>query len=516
MKLVWPTPPVTDEPEPVQTEEPSVPVAEEAPVRTAPEEEPAETVMEQPETTETVVEEPALQTEPVTEPETAEPVTEEPVAEEPVTETTTLEPAVEEPAAETAPEETVTEEPAPATEPAPEETAAAELVKETPPPAPEKKKKNNMLLYGLIAAAVLIAGIVGYNFMPSTRYNRAIKAADGYMEAAEYEAAAPEYLKALQVRPQDETASESGIAALTLVCEDMLQDDKYDEVITLVDQWVPVVSEAQLDNVRYLAEEAYEYKANELIDVQDLDGARAILKEGADKGYDMSAGLRSVERAEQYLKLLEEQKKFLNDMAAKLDSDDYEGALDLFKDHFAELEDIDYDYGFYDPIISDVSGKKYKKAGIYNDGGYFAVYYGDYNGDKREGSGVYVIYNDGSVYTYDTRNYAVGEWKNDMPNGSVTEYQKIFYNGELRSDIVIKTNVADGMFNGQFELQLDGTTFYGEASDGILKVLDETDPNGEANKVFMYNGDKTSWYFFTNDVSYSKMYGMMGFGEQIY
>ena len=496
MKLVWPTPPVTDEPEPLQTEEPSVPVAEEALVRTALEEEPAETVMEQPETTETVVEEPALQTESVTEPETAEPVTEEPVAEEPVTETTTLEPAVE--------------------EPAPEETAAAELVKETPPPAPEKKKKNNMLLYGLIAAAVLIAGIVGYNFMPSTRYNRAIKAADGYMEAAEYEAAAPEYLKALQVRPQDETASESGIAALTLVCEDMLQDDKYDEVITLVDQWVPVVSEAQLDNVRYLAEEAYEYKANELIDVQDFDGARAILKEGTDKGYDMSSGLRSVERAEQYLKILEEQKKFLNDMAAKLDSDDYEGALDLFKDHFAELEDIDYDYGFYDPIISDVSGKKYKKAGIYNDGGYFAVYYGDYNGDKREGSGVYVIYNDGSVYTYDTRNYAVGEWKNDMPNGSVTEYQKIFYNGELRSDIVIKTNVADGMFNGQFELQLDGTTFYGEASDGILKVLDETDPNGEANKVFMYNGDKTSWYFFTNDVSYSKMYGMMGFGEQIY
>ncbi len=528
IKLVWPTSETVAETEPVsvQTEESAVTAAEEIPVKTVPEEEPAETVAVEPEAP---VEETVLQPEPVTEPEAAEPAVEEAVtetpeemaaaegsaAEETAPQTESV-PEAAEPAAEETAIETAPEEPVPAVEEPVTEEPAAEPVKETPQPAPEKKKKNNLLLYGLIAAAVLIAGIVGYNFLPSTRYNRAIKAADEYMLAADYETAAPEYLKALQIRPQDETASEGGLAALSLVCEDMLFDEKYDEVIALVDQWVPVVSESQLDNVRFLAEEAYGYKVDNLIDAADLDGARTVLQEGSDKGYDMSSGQRSLEKAEKYLQLLEDQKKFLNDMAAKLDSDDFEGALDQFKDHYEEIDYIDAEYGFKEPIIVDVSGKKYKKAGIYEDDGYYAVYYGEYNGDKREGNGIYVIYNDGSYYTYNARNYAVGEWKNDTPNGTVTEYQKIFYNGELRMDIVIKATVSNGLFNGPFEIKLEDETFYGEAADGIIKVLDETDPNGEANKVFMYNSDKSSWYYFTNDASYSKVYGMMGFGEQIY
>lgn len=500
-KIIWPAEP---EAEPVSVQEETSASAVEETAAEVPagipepeEEKPAEDV--------TVAEEVPAE-------ESAEPVQPEEIS-------TDAEASAEETAEPKAPaaEEPVKEEPAaePEALPADETPAPEETAEEKPEPAVKpKKKKNKTVLYAAIAAAVIIAGILIYNMLPGTRYNRAVKAAEQYMTEVNYAAAAEEYEKALTIRPEDEAVSADAAAAFAMVGAELLGNEKYEEAIALVDRTMPLVRETDRDVVRMIAEDAYTYKSDDMVAEGDFSGAKAWLQEGIDKGYELQTTLANVEKEEKYLDAAAAQQKFLTDIAERLDSEDYEGALDLFRDEYAKLVADESTYGYRGPLFADISGGKYKRAGLYKDDVYFAVYYGDYSGEDREGNGIYLIYNPGGLFSLNTRYYVTGEWKGDMPNGTVTEHRKIYEGSELQQEAVIKASVTDGIYNGDVEWTQDGETYYGSYTDGIINVIDTTDPNGEANKVAMYNSDRTKWRYFISESSYSRVFGMIGFGMQ--
>ena len=108
----------------------------------------------------------------------------------------------------------------------------------------------------------------------------------------------------------------------------------------------------------------------------------------------------------------------------------------------------------------------------------------------------------------------MGEWKKDAPSGAMTEFKKQYDNNELVRDRTISVTVADGLYNGRAEVTINDVKFYAEYANGIVTIQDETDPNGNPNKVYMYNEDKTSWYYFKDESSYARLFGMPGYGAQ--
>ncbi len=509
MKITWPA--VSEEAVPpvsIQAEEPAA-VTEETAAEVPAEETPAvpESKLVTPEKpaeeTETVPEESAeakdaaAESEPETEsapeenvPETAEPETET-VSEEPAV------PAEDAEAADAVPEKSAEEVPA--------EKEVTKTAK------PEKKPKKKTLLYIGIAAALIIAGIFGYNMLPGAKFKRAVTAAETALAAGDYTVAAEEYEKALTIRPQDAEISLDAMGAFAMHADEMISDGQLKEALAYVEKVLPLVTEEDQPPLLDICKNIYGELAEELIYEQDYTGAKALLQEGLDKGYDLEYEMQSAKTAEEYSVVLEDMRGFLKDAAAKLDTDDYDGALNLFQEKYGEILTNDTKYGFYGPVIAEISGGKYKKAGFYSSDGYYGIYYGDYDGTMREGSGMYIVYYENASAGRVIRYHAACDWQDDVPEGPVTEYIKIYTGSNLDADNVVNATVKGGLYHGNVECNTGEDVFNGSFTDGIANVIDTVDPNGESTKVIMYNSDKSSWRFFNNEEAYSRTFGMPGF-----
>lgn len=480
---------------PAETEEPvAVEPAVEEVVRTAevPEVDP------EPVQTETGIEEPVVsEPEPAVEAPVEEPVT--PVVEEPV------EAPVVEPVSEPAPEVS-----APEPEPVKETVMPAEPVKT---PEPKKKKLSPLMIAGIVLA-LLVACFGIYNILPSTKFNRAVKAAETFYEQSDYASAAEEYIKALTIRPQDAEISEAASEVAINRSAQLLGDGDAEGSLQILERMLPLVAEEYTPYMKEMAAESYRQMSTELLDLEDFDSAIALLMEGADKGYDLADDISDAEKLKEYQGVKEKEVAFLKTLVPLLDAEDYEGALDAINGQLADLK-FDYlQYGMPKPVITDVSGSKYKKIGLYHENEYFTVYYGDYDGTSRDGTGIYLLTDSGGIFTLKCRTYVVGDWDNDAPNGNMRETKKIYSGDELVIDQVRIGPVTEGIYNGDFEIIRDGMSFYGSYSNGKINVLDETDPNGEANRVTMYNNDHSQWLYYTDDASYNKTFGLIGWGSQ--
>lgn len=172
-------------------------------------------------------------------------------------------------------------------------------------------------------------------------------------------------------------------------------------------------------------------------------------------------------------------------------------------------------------------GTIYGTVGIHmNMNKYTMLYCGDYKEGKREGNGIVIC------LWLDYPSYAVGEWKDDMPNGK----QNIHIENESgwRYDdsvdiagikiIECSGNVVNGLWNG--EVNYNATGYVGEEvfdyqiytanfENGKIKVLEQTDYNnviayGSAYNSYLNRKDDNVKFVDSSD----KLYGCLwGYGE---
>ena len=131
------------------------------------------------------------------------------------------------------------------------------------------------------------------------------------------------------------------------------------------------------------------------------------------------------------------------DMSEMLAREDYEAIYSLIEsDRFAEVIEMMNQFGISDRLIFDTATGKvgiYKVESRY---GPYMLYYGDYSGEIREGSGVWIGSAGSSYYC------AVGQWSNDKPNGhqAIREWYP-----ELNERVIkreISGNTVNGLWNG--------------------------------------------------------------------
>ena len=185
-----------------------------------------------------------------------------------------------------------------------------------------------------------------------------------------------------------------------------------------------------------------------------------------------------------------------------------------------------------DFIIQIVEGN----VGIHVEKGYYyCIYSGDYTNGIREGKGTCVIFTD-SEDDYRRSTVAVGEWKNDMPNGMQTVYQRI--EGTL-NDIpcinyyVRSGNMTDGLWDGEVSTTEEISEF-GEVvsflegkiqfKNGLSQIIEYGDDRGNENVSVHTIGYGIGWNQYYNgnvkltDTRYGseRTRGMLGYCQLIY
>lgn len=122
-------------------------------------------------------------------------------------------------------------------------------------------------------------------------------------------------------------------------------------------------------------------------------------------------------------------------------------------------------------------------------GAYYYIYFGDYVNGVREGQGVCIIINS---FDKERKYWAVGEWKNDKPNGKQTIYGgfKGTYNGVACYNYYEHLgNMIDGLWDGEVFIKEGITTgeeiSYTEGSvqykNGYVQIIEHGDDRGDKN-----------------------------------
>ena len=146
--------------------------------------------------------------------------------------------------------------------------------------------------------------------------------------------------------------------------------------------------------------------------------------------------------------------------------------------------------------------------GIYYVNDIYYVYIGEYDGDQRSGKG-YWASQMGNASTGSIRYVAKCEWKNDKPNGpcfSFVDYTKDF---KLQYEVRTTSTAKDGLYEGETIFDYgDDRVYYATCENGICKVLDTVNPNGEESNVIAYNKNKTGWL---NASNLEQVRGIEGF-----
>ncbi|MBR4444831.1 MAG: hypothetical protein IKS37_02925 [Solobacterium sp.] len=192
---------------------------------------------------------------------------------------------------------------------------------------------------------------------------------------------------------------------------------------------------------------------------------------------------------------------------------DYEGALSalntqdyrnlIVRMHYAEDPQ---------PIIVETSGLK---AGLYPSGAGGAVfYYGDYDGDVRQGHGILLgvnLYSNTSGVTYQ-KYYADGQWENDIPQGAQTEYCS-YTMGLNHFALFREGSVVNGLWNGTVRTWNESkpSVVYEPVYDNGVPAVLRSSAVTKRDNVIAEGSDGTTLGI--SDDMVGKKIGIAGFGE---
>ena len=217
-----------------------------------------------------------------------------------------------------------------------------------------------------------------------------------------------------------------------------------------------------------------------LVDGHDYDTTLEVLRTFADYYADSDTRISDVETLKQHY---EDLIGCLSDIAKESKQGGYENIFEIMHSDRYErvieyVDDVGEIRAFETP-----NGK----IGIYNVStrrfGNHMVYVGDYNGDKRDGNGIWLAYYDGNNY------YSIGEWKDDLPQGHQVIRE---WSDELAEEVVyriIEGDVINGLWNGtvtwSFEIDDYMDSYYPAFDNGYWVILSGEDEWGHYE---VYNG----------------------------
>ncbi len=427
-------------------------------------------------------------------------------------------------------------------------------------------RKHGRFMGIIIAAAVLIAVLIGvglYN-TPANRVSRYLDLGNRYLEEQDYEQAVVAFEKVITIDERCIEAYVGGIEAYIAMDDNTKLTVLYDKALTELEE----LSEAELGE--YMDSVTAIYLAAERVYPEDLEKIISILREGYDRtGHNANIEERLVEN---YLMLASSYTDTVSSNKAAVSADDaaaaYEKAISLLTDGYAatgnqrlktELDKIqtmyqkilewknyvqtvesvldriahycrdeDYDQVFevmqseeFAKILERIHeleqihriSTEYGEIGIYQVDsevyGNYMIYYGEYEGEDRQGQGVWLGY-------YDNNNYmAKGSWQADLPQG---EFVVREWSSELAEGVtyrVISGNVDTGLWNGNVEWNFEWET-------GAVEVFPVSFDRGHWNVIRQDNGDyivsdngsTESGIMFIKPEEIDRLCGIEGFTEE--
>lgn len=428
-------------------------------------------------------------------------------------------------------------------------------------------KKRGKLIGLLAAAAILIAAAVGigiYN-VPENRVSRYLNLGNRYLEEQNYEQAIIAFEKVITIDERCIEAYAGGIEAHIAMGDNTGLTVLYDKALAALEELSETELAERMDSVTVI------YLAVEQIYPENLEKITSILREGYDKTkHNANIEERLIEN---YLMLALSYTDTASNNEAAVSVDDiaaaYEKAINLLTEGYAvtgnqrlktELDKIqtmyqkiiewknyvqtvesvlstiahycrdeDYDQVFqvmqaeeFAKVLERVNeleqihrvSTEYGEIGIYQVDsevyGNYMIYYGEYEGENRQGQGVWLGY-------YNNNNYmAKGNWQTDLPQG---EFVVREWRSELAEDVtyrVISGNVDKGLWNGSVEWTFERETGVVEAfpvsfDEGHWNVIRQDD---DGYYLVSDNGSTESGNMFVEPEKIDELRGIEGFTEE--
>ena len=298
--------------------------------------------------------------------------------------------------------------------------------------------------------------------------------------------------------------------------DQMAQDGNYEEAVINLELAADAV-EPYKGKIKDHIVQIYSDVADRLIAEDDEIGARAYYEtlKQLPGNYDVTEIRDRLNVYIEYRNELRSFSGFAELIASYLDDGDVDGALDFMFDEVTLMTGDYYELRTRtekDAPLIVAAGNQGWKVGLYS-GFYTAyIYYGQYNEkNQRNGKG-YWLYTGGTLSGQETRKCAYGDWVGDVPNGEMENLVKSVYRDEDPKVTKYVGTVVNGLFDGELTMIYnEKVTLYGECSNGKIKILATTDPNGKSGKVIAFTKDRKQWL--SNEDAEKNIYGLAGYND---
>ncbi len=396
-----------------------------------------------------------------------------------------------------------------AAEPVAEAAAAAAIPADAEAQPPKKKSKAPLII--VLALVVLaVAGYFIYQNLDSTKYGKLKKQIDAAMEQQDYAAAQPLIEEAFQYERDTEALQEYYRKCKLDPILQMYGTVGPKEFIAAANEHIKEFPKSEeellhLIQAEYLKESAAVLSGTDLGKIKEL---RSWLAEAYETGKfpllkdEIRQADEAIERIQLEIMLI----VFSTELQSTLTPADgsnpadtgYIATFDLIRKEllsgsgkYRNMIMSEDKMKYYYPLILDPNEKGNSWAFYYTDNRYF-LYMGGFKDGKREGTGAWICA-DNQLTSATWREYiCVGNWSNDLPNGTFTEYRRTKYTNSDSIEIMItQANVKNGLYDGDVTMTL-----------GSSKELRGTFKDGHPNIISTFendNGEKRDITFMSDD-----------------
>ncbi|MBQ2043161.1 MAG: zinc ribbon domain-containing protein [Firmicutes bacterium] len=412
-------------------------------------------------------------------------------------------------AAEAAAEEAVVETLEETAEPAAEAVAAAAIPAEAEAQPPKKKSKAPLII--VLALVVLaVAGYFIYQNLDSTKYGKLKKQIDAAMEQKDYTAAQPLIEEAFRYERDTEALQEYYRLCKLDPVLSMFGTVEPKEFIAAANEHIKEFPKSEEDLLpliqdEYLKEAAAVLSGKDLGKIKDL---RSWLAEAYETGKFplLKDEIRQADEQIEYIGLKQLLAAFGAELQATLAPADgsnvaetgYIATFNLIRKEllsgsgkYRKLIMSEDKMKYYYPLILDPNEKGNAWAFYYTDNRYF-LYIGGFKDGKRNGAGMWICA-DNQLDSATWREYmAMGDWSDDLPNGTFYEYRRTKYTNTDSIEIMVsRPNIKNGLYEGEVSMTLGNSKeLKGTFKDGHPDVISTFEnENGEKRDIIFISDD---------------------------